>query len=291
MSDYLDLVLSSIRDPPRSVRPRLPSIFEPLPLGIRVSGQADPVDRDGAGKNGIEYHGHFEVTRSKDDGWGSQDYAGSECGGSSGQVERNVEDESGRMQETNLAETGSGLPGQNDRSKRYYFHAEKPDAPDESRIASEKPEIKESRKAKMDDLSKAAQRFWIGEHITGELPNPNQRALRTEYRGSINNQGLDGGPADKWEDLAADRISSGRLRPAQDALSRLGPHLKGTALPKTRYSERRDDLKGSRPTIRVTIGRIEVRAVTRPKQPARNHPEKTRTSLEDYLRQRRGKDR
>jgi hypothetical protein len=43
------------------------------------------------------------------------------------------------------------------------------------------------------------------------------------------------------------------------------------------------------PAIHVTIGRIEVRAVEKaPAGPSRYEPRGPRTSLEDYLRQRRG---
>jgi hypothetical protein len=49
---------------------------------------------------------------------------------------------------------------------------------------------------------------------------------------------------------------------------------------------------GTTPSIRVTIGRVEVRAVMAPALPLRPKPKAApRLSLEDYLRSRKGSDR
>jgi hypothetical protein len=283
MSDYLGLFLSSGKEPAGSIGPRLPSIFEPLPLNIRWPRVAASEEARGTSKNGAG----AEV-----DGWESKYDSGSE--GDEGIGKHRAVIDPGIIDSDHKTEPLEARPRQTSEENGHFSSGailgKETDLRAKTGAVWEKPEIVQTAKIRSGDLSMPLPGSWKVKSILGDSPDPSQLNHKIEDEGIVSRiRGKESG-ADRMDETPLKQEPTGRFLPMDASqLKLVSARLKEMALPKAEDRRSTGSLGDSRPVIKVTIGRVEVKAVTKSQQARQNHrPEKSRQSLEDYLKQRRG---
>ncbi|MFB3764645.1 MAG: hypothetical protein ACE14P_05290 [Methanotrichaceae archaeon] len=290
MSNYLDLVLSRAREPIEGIRPRLPSIFEPIPLSINRLNKSASKDANGISGNDLEFKDIEGIGKRSSKFEESKSIA----------VPKAINED--LLSEDSILNFPDNKPirpiKEINGPDGHAFNDEKTDLKSNDMAFLERFKKENTSEFAINEFSKPLLNPGTGMSRIGDLFLPPQKGPRIEVKGEISSPSEENGIANRKEKAFLENVSPGRFQPVEsrtlDGSSLLKPALerfKEMSLTKTEGSKWSVNSNYSRPIIKVTIGHINVRAVTKPSQAKKVRQEKTKQSLEDYLKQHGGGNR